>query len=265
MDLPPSDLLNSSCENTSQLFPIAMAFQPIVDVAERTTYAHEALVRGPLGQTAAEVFRDTPPEDLDQLDQYCRVAAIREAAGLGLDTRLHLNFLPNSLEDPESYISAILEAADGAAIPHSSITFEIVEGEKITDVEKVKEIFAYYRRLGFLTALDDFGEGSSGLNLLSEIRPDIVKLDLRLIHDIDSDSVRETIVESISGMCRDLGTILIAEGIETAEESWLLLDHGINLQQGFLFARPAFRQLANPFFPPTRESEPARETLFRRT
>jgi EAL domain-containing protein (putative c-di-GMP-specific phosphodiesterase class I) len=259
MTLAPSNLLNSSCENASQLFPIAMAFQPIVNAVQRTIYAHEALVRGPQGETATEVFGGTSREDLDQLDQSCRVAAIREAAELGLDTRLHLNFLPNSLEDPESYISAILEAAKEAAMPHSSITFEIVEGEKITDVAKVKDVFAYYRRLGFLTALDDFGEGSSGLNLLSEIRPDIVKLDLRLIHHIDSDSVRETIVGAMADMCRELGTILIAEGIETAEESWLLLDHGITLQQGFLFARPAFRQLAIPSFPPRREQEADRK------
>jgi EAL domain-containing protein (putative c-di-GMP-specific phosphodiesterase class I) len=259
MTLTSPCLLNSSCENASQLFPIAMAFQPIVNAVHRTVYAHEALVRGPRGETAAEVFGGTSAEDLDQLDQSCRVAAIREAAGLGLDTRLHLNFLPNSLEDPESYISAILEAAKEVAMPHSSITFEIVEGEKITDVAKVKDIFAYYRRLGFLTALDDFGEGSSGLNLLSEIRPDIVKLDLRLIHDIDSDSVRETIVGAMADMCRELGTILIAEGIETAEESWLLIDHGITLQQGFLFARPAFRELAIPSFPPHREEESDRK------
>ncbi len=249
--LAPSPTKFAECSRAPTQF-IATAFQPIVDVIDRLVYAHEALVRGADGESAATVFRQVSDEDLGRFDQSCRIAAIKEAGLLGLDTRLHLNFLPNSLRDPQRVVGAIVLAAQDAGIPISTITFEIVEGAKIDDIPAVAAAFTYFRSLGFLTALDDFGEGSSSLNLLADIHPDIVKLDLRLVHGMVTDPVRETIVGGIADICRSLGTTLIAEGIETAEESALLLKHGISLQQGYYFARPAFRSLATPRQTPER-------------
>jgi EAL domain-containing protein (putative c-di-GMP-specific phosphodiesterase class I) len=247
-NLPPVKC--EACANGTELgFPIAVAFQPIVDAARRTIYAHEALVRGAEGESAGSVLGRIGPDDIYRFDQSCRVAAIRQASALGLATRLHLNFLPNAVYNPENCIRVTLAAAEAANMAPASITFEIVEGEKITDVAHVKSIFAHYRELGFLTALDDFGEGYSGFNLLAEIQPDIVKLDLRLVHGIDGDRVRRSIVSGFATIAAELGILVIAEGVETEAESALLLDRGITLQQGYLFARPAFRGLAVPVFP----------------
>lgn len=238
-----------ACRNGSTLsFPISMAYQPIVNVPLRTVYAQEALVRGVSGEPASEVFRLVGDEEIYRFDQTCRVTAIREAVRLGIDTRLHLNFMPNAVYDPENCIRTTLAAAEEVGLPRGSLTFELVEGEKIQDVAKVKNIFAHYRSLGFLTALDDFGEGYSGFNLLVDIQPDIVKLDMRLVQGIDGDAMRRAIVRGIAAICEEVGILVIAEGVETAAESALLLDHGIIHQQGYLFARPAFQSLATPVF-----------------
>lgn len=237
--------LNGAASNLA----IKMAFQPIVDVLNRTIYAQEALVRGINGESAGEVIGKITEEDIYRFDQACRSTAIREATGLGLDCHLHVNIMPNAVYDPENCIRVTLAVAAECGLAHSSLTFEIVEGEKISDIGHVKSIFAHYRSLGFLTALDDFGEGYSGFNLLSELRPDIVKLDIRLVQGIDGDQYRRALVRGFANICAELGILVIAEGVETAAESALLLDHGISLQQGYLFARPLFQGFAVPSFP----------------
>lgn len=238
-----------ACIEAGELsFPITMAFQPIVDLTQRTIYAQEALVRGINGESAGDVIGRVGPDEIYRFDQTCRVTAIKESVALGLDTRLHVNFMPNAVYNPENCIRVSLAAAEAAGLPPASITFEIVEGEKISDVAHVQAIFAHYRSLGFLTALDDFGEGYSGFNLLSAIQPDIVKLDMRLVQGIDGDRFQSALVAGFAKICEELRILVIAEGVETAGESALLLDHGITHQQGYLFARPAFQGFATPVF-----------------
>ena len=84
-----------------------------------------------------------------------------------------------------------------------------------------------YREFGFKTAIDDFGAGYSGLNLLADFQPDLIKLDMALVRDIHLDRVRQTIVRNVVNMCRELGVEVIAEGIEDAQERDFLADCGI--------------------------------------
>jgi len=92
--------------------------------------------------------------------------------------------------------------------------------------------------MGFKTAIDDFGAGFAGLGLLTKFQPDIVKLDMALIRDIDTDLVKRTIVRNTINMLRDLDIEPVCEGIETRGEHDVLRDLGVSLMQGFLFARP---------------------------
>ncbi len=101
----------------------------------------------------------------------------------------------------------------------------------------------YYRSRGFRTAIDDFGAGYSGLNLLAEVGADIIKLDLALVRDVHTDRTRRAIVRGICQVAADLGTTVIAEGVEQKDEYLALRDLGIELFQGYLFARPAFEAL----------------------
>ena len=101
----------------------------------------------------------------------------------------------------------------------------------------------YYKRLGFATAIDDFGAGYSGLNLLADFQPDYLKLDIKLVRDIHRDRSRQAIVSGIVTVCRDLGVRIVAEGVEQVDEARWLRDAGIRYFQGYLFARPAFEAL----------------------
>lgn len=140
-------------------------------------------------------------------------------------------------------ISTTLEAAKTYNFPTERIVFEITEGEQVKDHQHLIDIVDEYHRLGFSMAIDDFGAGFSGLNLLAEYQPDIIKLDRLIISDIHQRLPKQAIVEGIVHTCKKLGIELVAEGVEQVEEIRWLRDAGIRLFQGFWFARPAFRQL----------------------
>ncbi|UKJ73046.1 EAL domain-containing protein [Azospirillum brasilense] len=235
-------------------FDFTMAFQPIVDVGDGLgggrPWAHEALVRGLDGQGAGWVLGQVTEANRYAFDQACRVKAIELAASLGMgqqpDTRLSINFLPNAVYQPEACIRATLAAAKRTGFPPERIIFEVTENERVVDGAHLKAIFTEYKRQGFHTAIDDFGSGYSGLNLLAEFQPDIIKLDMELTRSIDTDRTRRSIVGAILTVCRDLGITPVAEGIETPGEAKALRDLGITLMQGYLFARPAVERLVSP-------------------
>jgi EAL domain-containing protein (putative c-di-GMP-specific phosphodiesterase class I) len=140
-------------------------------------------------------------------------------------------------------IRTTLETARRVGFPTENIIFEFTENQQIKEPDRVLEIIQAYRKMGFKTAIDDFGAGYAGLNLLAVFQPDLIKLDMQLVRGIDSDPIKRSIVAGIVVVCRDLGIRMIAEGIETAEELACLRDLGIDLLQGFLLARPSFEAL----------------------
>ncbi|NYF18664.1 EAL domain-containing protein (putative c-di-GMP-specific phosphodiesterase class I) [Xanthomonas sp. JAI131] len=224
-------------------FGIRMAFQPIVDARARTIYAYEALVRGEDGSGAAAVLARVGPQQLYRFDQTCRVQAIATAARLGLRTRLSINFIPNAVYEPATCIRLTLAAAERYGVPTGDLIFEMSESEHIRDLSKVVRILRDYAQRGFLTAIDDFGAGHSGLNLLANFQPHLLKLDMALIRDIDTSAPRRHIVAGIVGMAAALGCQVLAEGVETPAEYRTLRALGIDLYQGFLFAMPALEAL----------------------
>ncbi len=222
---------------------MAFAFQPIVDVSSRSIWAYEALVRGASGEPAAQVLGQVTPETRYAFDQACREGSIRAAAQLGMTTRLHINFMPNAVYEPERCLETTLRVASEVGFDLARIVFEVVESEHIRDTQKLKDIIRTYRRHGFLTALDDFGAGSSGLNTLADFQPDLIKLDIHLIRGIDLDPVKEAIVRAVLGLAETLRIAVLAEGVETAGEARCVAGLGIRLMQGYYFAKPAFSAL----------------------
>jgi len=225
-------------------FDFAMAFQPIIHAPSASVYAQGALVRGLQGEPAGQVFRHVNEDNRYAFDQACRVKAIRQAAELQVPSRLSINFMPNAVYRPELCIRTTIEAAETYGFPIRQIIFEFTENEYITNLDHVRDIVRHYQQRGFLTALDDFGAGYAGLNLLAEIQTDLLKIDMALIRGIDADRRRQGIVRALMGLCRELGTQVIAEGIETRAEYLALADLGVELFQGYYFGRPAFRSLA---------------------
>jgi EAL domain-containing protein (putative c-di-GMP-specific phosphodiesterase class I) len=227
----------------------SMAFQPIVDFEARSVYAYEALVRGAGNEPAQEVLSRVDHQNRYAFDQACRATAIRLASQLGVRTRLSINFLPNAVYQPKSCIQVTLQACRSYGFPVDRIIFEVTEGERIPDRGHLARIFEEYRRQGFLTAIDDFGEGDSGLNLLAEFHPDLVKLDRKMIAGVDQDHFRRAILRGVLQVCKELGIAVVAEGVETEDELSCLAELGVRLIQGFLIARPLFEALPEPHWP----------------
>ena len=225
-------------------FDFTYAFQPIVDVHARTVFAHEALVRGPEGEPASSVLSRITADNRYSFDQACREKAIRIAAGLQMQSHLSINFLPNAIYRPEVCIRSTLQAAERHGFAVERIIFETVEGERVSDGKWLAEVLGEYQRIGFKTAIDDFGAGFAGLNLLADFQPDMVKLDMALIRGIDQGQARRAIVAGVVGMCGQLGVDVIAEGIETGDEARCLADLGIRLMQGYWFGRPQLERAA---------------------
>lgn len=234
-------------------FALTMAFQPIVDVEERRVFAYEALVRGEGGLSAPQVLALVNEENRYAFDQTCRVKAIELAARLGVAERgakLSVNFMPGAVYSPAACIRRTLQAATFHRFPLEAIIFEITEGERVTDVSHLQRIATEYAKHGFFLALDDFGAGFSGMNLLAELDGiQLVKLDGALIRKIHTNRRAEQIVRSMVHLCAALGIQVLAECVETVEEYEVLRAAGVRLMQGYLFARPALEALPEVAWP----------------
>ncbi len=242
--IPTSIGCNSCSDNIGLDFDFTMAFQPIVDLREKKIFAQEALVRGLNNESAGEVLSRLTPQNRYKFDQSCRVKAVNLAASLEMDSFVSINFLPNAVYRPENCLQTTIRAASENNFPIEKIIFEITEVERLEDNNHLKNIVLEYKRHGFKTALDDFGAGYSGLNLLAAFQPDFIKIDMELLRNIDQDRNRRIIVKNLVHLCRDLGVEIIAEGIETKSELNVLEDFGVTLFQGYYFAKPSFESLA---------------------
>lgn len=237
------------CRNGSGLdFSFSMAFQPIVDTSKGTIFAQEALVRGTAGEGAGSVLSAVTDQNRYAFDQQCRVKAIELAASLsphGQQEKLSINFMPNAVYEPRACIRLTLETAERVGFAPERIIFEFTESERI-DTDHLLNILFTYRSIGFKTAIDDFGAGHSGLNLLARFQPDIVKLDMDLIRGIDTDPARRVVVKHTLAMLDEFGITPVCEGIETEGELRTLQDLGVTLFQGYLLARPGFETFPEP-------------------
>ena len=236
----------NGCRNGLGLdFGFTMAFQPIVDLAAGRVWGYEALVRGLDGEGAGHVLSKVTDETRYVFDQAARVKAIEMAGAMlpGDDTKLSINFMPNAVYEPRACIRASLEAARRVGLDRTRLMFEFTENERMADIGHVQKIVDEYRKIGFTTALDDFGAGYAGLNLLAHFRPDLIKIDMELVRDIDREPAKQIIVSGIIAIAQALSVTVLAEGVETETEARVLLAAGIPLQQGYYFGKPQQERL----------------------
>lgn len=230
-------------------FELTFAFQPIVDISERSVYAYEALVRGPAGESAWSILSRVNSSNRYAFDQICRVKAVKLAARLKLDTFLSINFLPNAVYQAEYCIRTTLAAAKTYNFQTDRLIFELTEGEDLAETGHLVSIIEAYKQMGFQVAIDDFGAGYSRLNVMMASPPNLLKLDMALIRNIEREPNKQAVVNGIITMMEQLGGRIIAEGVETVDEYRWLHGRGITLYQGYLFARPGFESLPEPVFP----------------
>lgn len=225
------------------------AFQPIVDVITRRVYAHEALIRGLGGEPAFHVLNRVPVDLKYPFDEASRAAAITRAVALGLNTHLNLNCLPLGLSRGDGPLAGTVAAAARCGLPLHRIVLEVTESEAVTDPAHLSAQLQDHRAQGLKVAIDDFGAGYAGLNLLADFQPDQVKIDMGLVRGIHRHGPRQAIVRAIMQACDDLAIDVVVEGVESMDECSWFLDHGARLFQGYLFAKPLFEGLAEVQIP----------------
>jgi diguanylate cyclase (GGDEF)-like protein len=220
-------------------------FQPIVSINDTSQiYGYEMLLRGldeesNLVQPGSILELATEAGLLPQLDRVARLTAIREASRHQVSSHIFINFAPTALYDPVSCLHSTVEAIDRAGIKHERVVFEVVESDNPQDLAHLKAVLQYYRDAGFLVALDDLGSGYSSLNLLHQLRPDFIKLDMGLIRDVHQDLYKASITEKLLEITHKLNINTVAEGIECIEELNWLRERGATFAQGYLIAKPS--------------------------
>jgi EAL domain-containing protein (putative c-di-GMP-specific phosphodiesterase class I) len=168
---------------------------------------------------------------------------------LGLDCHLNLNLLPQGIYASEASVTSTLAAAARHGLPIDRLILEVTEGEFIADYAHLGQQLNQFRSMGLKVAIDDFGAGYSGLNMLADFQPDQIKIDMNLVRGIASRGPRQAIVRAMVQVCDDLGIDVIAEGVESLEVFAWFAEHGVRLFQGYLFARPGFESLPQADFP----------------
>lgn len=222
------------------------AYQPIVHAADPSRiFAQEALLRGRAPDGAiigpGAMFDAARAGGLlFQLDLAARRAAIRGAIRHGIPHSVFINFTPTAIYDPSTCLRTTVRAIDEGGIEHDRIVFEVIESERAADVGHLQRILAFYREAGFRVALDDIGSGYSSLNLLHQLRPDFVKLDMNLVRGVHADPYKALVAAKLLELAAALGIETVAEGVETEEELAWVREHGATYVQGYLVARPSF-------------------------
>ena len=234
-----------------QPFAFRYAFQPIIKHASRDL-CWEALLRGPQGEPAREVLALVADRHRAVFEQAGRMAAIRLAGQLGLRGSLSLNVGVHCLVDAGRCLQRTVNWAEEMGLLPRQLIFEISEKDYVCDPKQAQRMVTAYRSEGVRIALDNFGADFGGLEVLADFRPDIVKLDRRLVADLPQNRVNHSIIDSVIRLAGELDYEIVAEGVETLSELQALRGMGVNAYQGFFFARPALEELQ---FPPEWEHQ----------
>lgn len=238
---------------------IQVVFQPIVYLGSGGLVGYEALVRGPsntLLYSPVALFEHAARQGLQgELDRACVEAVLNEFARQQLPGSLFVNVIPDTLLDghlPAAVLAGLL-AAHG--LPPERVVLELTEMRPRAGYPALRQEADAMRRLGVRLALDDLGEGFSNLRLWSELRPDLVKLDKYFVQQIHQDALKLQFVRALVDMARAAGAVLVAEGVELAEELAVLQELGVVMGQGYLIARPqAQPQVATSYLLPGQAS-----------
>jgi diguanylate cyclase (GGDEF)-like protein len=231
---------------------LSTVFQPIVHIETGEIFGYEALTRGPRQtpmESPATLFSVADEVDLTfELDRACFRGALRSAVGVEPIYRLFLNLLPMSFYDAafiEIEVGHLLEAA---SLTPANIVFEITERLAIENFTSFRRALAAYAAMGFGVAIDDVGTRHSNLETVMALRPDFIKLSDVLTRGVARSTVKREMLRSLSHIAAAIDAVIVAEGIETADDLLCLRDLGVRYGQGYFIARPA------PPFPEVRPS-----------
>ena len=235
---------------------LIMRFQPIVDLGRRSIHGFEALAAAPdknIFENPETLFAFAEQSDgIVDLERLCRRQALDQGVDLlrpepvpedpgesgDAGPKIFLNCSAHAFQDPR-LVEDLLAAGETMAVEPSAMVLEVTERVAVTEWQAFRDILKTVRRAGFLIAVDDLGAGYSSLRAVGEIEPDYMKFDFSLVQDLHRSPIKRDLFETLATLSRKIGARAIAEGIEVPEELTAVQDHGVDLGQGFLFARPA--------------------------
>jgi len=214
-------------------------FQPIFYLDSRKLLGVEVLSHLPPGSyfENPEVLFDTAFHlgILFDLEIVCHKEALLKLGDRTKDFLVFFNLSPYLIEEEKyrdfSSFYNFYTASD-------RVTLELTERTAIRDFDTFLELLKFFKKKGFKISIDDVGSAYASLDTIVEIKPDFIKIDIKIIRDINIDMVRQNLLKAIVMFCKDTGIVSIAEGIETPEELNALLDFGVDAGQGYYLARP---------------------------
>lgn len=221
---------------------IKLLAQPIIDVASKEIRAWEMLTRGPEGtslESPLQLFSVARQTNmLYELEMIVLTKTLEQITLTGCTHDIFINFTPITLGNSRFIRDLKTMMQSYKNILPSQITFEITERDSIEGIENFIYNIKVLRGMGIKIAVDDTGAGYASLNTISEIMPDVIKIDRSVIQNIDKSSVKESMLKGLLLVAKEAGSVVVAEGIESEEEASVLSRNKVELAQGYFYARP---------------------------
>jgi diguanylate cyclase (GGDEF)-like protein len=238
----PHDIASMAVQEVITGKLLSPVFQPIVDLRSGRVLGFEGLVRpdamGPLPSTSHLFAAASASGRTVELDLACIEVVLAAARDIGSDRLLTLNLSPKTLEMKDFGTGWLLEALVRHGIAPSRVIVELTEREAIGDMRRLRQAFDYLQGYGVRLAADDVGAGNSGLRLLSQLKFDIVKIDLALVQEGVHHPGSRAVLESLRDLAMGQQAHVVAEGVETTEQLQVIQGLDIGAAQGYLLGRP---------------------------
>ncbi|HEX6694471.1 MAG TPA: GGDEF domain-containing phosphodiesterase [Longimicrobiales bacterium] len=231
----------SDLKSTIRDGAVFIEYHPIIVTATQEVYGFEALARGVRRELRSPEVLFEVANEANMVWELSRLLRRRAVSGILNELKdgqfLFLNIDPHDFDDPTF---RNLNPKDLGIDDPSRVVLEITERTAIKDYPRFQEYLSAFRERGFKFAVDDAGSGYAGLGSIANLAPDYIKLDISLIANIDSNFIKQNLVETMVSFANQQGAMVIAEGVERQEEFEAVKQLGVHLTQGFLFHRPHY-------------------------
>jgi diguanylate cyclase (GGDEF)-like protein len=227
---------------------IKPVYQPIVSLTDGKVFGYEALSRvldnkvsdKVIELDVAHIFKIADRVNKSwELETLCRKKALENAKQIvDMEKKLFINVNPNIIHDVNFKDGFTRERLEKYGLGSHNIVFEITESIAVADKETFLASINHYKNQNYTIAIDDVGSGYSGLNTINDIKPNIIKLDLNLIRNIDKDETKQFLCKSMVDFGNNADIKVLAEGIETEEELKMLIKLNVEFGQGYFLGIP---------------------------
>jgi len=225
-------------------------YQPIVSLTDGEIFGYEALSRicaNGLNMTVENMFKAAEKSNrVWELESLCRAKALKGAMGMDSGKKLFLNVNPNIMHDEGFKNGFTKSRIEKYGLNFDNVIFEITERVAISDNSAFLSSIDHYKRQNYKIAIDDVGAGYSGLSVISQVKPDFIKLDMSLIRDIDKDETKQLLCKALVDFGLSADIKIIAEGVETEGELETLIKLDVGYCQGYFICVPGedFNEIA---------------------